>query len=60
MASSSRQELQDLELPLDIRTQPDESTCGPTCLQAVCRYYGDEVPLDKVIGEVPTLSSGGT
>ncbi len=48
------------EVPLDILAQPDDTTCGPTCLQAVYRYFGDDVSLDQVIREVPVLVSGGT
>ncbi len=40
--------------------QPNDSTCGPTCLQAVYRYYVDEVSLDQVIEETGTLEEGGT
>jgi hypothetical protein len=40
--------------------QPDDTTCGPTCLQAIYRYYGDSVDLSTVIGEVQTLPGGGT
>ena len=47
-------------LSLDILPQPDELTCGPTCLHAVYRYYGDDISLDRVITEVPMLESGGT
>ena len=47
-------------LSLDILPQPDELTCGPTCLHAVYRYYGDDISLDQVIAEVPMLESGGT
>ena len=47
-------------LEFDIQPQPDETTCGPTCLHAIYRYFGDEVPLDRVIREVPTLRGGGT
>ena len=32
-------------LSLDILPQPDELTCGPTCLQAVYRYYDDNISL---------------
>ena len=32
-------------LVLDMPGQPDDSTCGPTCLHAVYRYHGDDVPL---------------
>jgi hypothetical protein len=48
------------ELQFDILQQPDDSTCGPTCLQAVYGFYGDELPLDRVIREVQPLPSGGT
>jgi hypothetical protein len=47
-------------LELDMARQPDETTCGPTCLQAVYRYLGDDVPLDRIVEEVPVLSGGGT
>jgi hypothetical protein len=50
----------DTQLELEILSQPDETTCGPTCLQAVYRYYGDELPLDQVIRESPRLQEGGT
>ena len=47
-------------LPFEIRRQPDDTTCGPTCLHAVYRYYGDEASLRKVAARVPTLPDGGT
>jgi hypothetical protein len=47
-------------LKLDIHAQPDDTTCGPTCLHAVYRYYGDRLALDRVIRETPTLEDGGT
>ncbi|HKI85513.1 MAG TPA: peptidase-C39 like family protein [Thermoanaerobaculia bacterium] len=47
-----------LELP--ISPQPDDFTCGPTCLQAVYGYYGDPLPLRRVIREVSPLEGGGT
>lgn len=47
-------------LHLEILPQPDDTTCGPTCLKAVYGYYGDPVSLDRVIREVPTLPGGGT
>ena len=49
-----------LKLNLDIPHQPNLETCGPTCLQAVYRYYGDPIPLDQVIREVSSLEEGGT
>lgn len=47
-------------LQLDILPQPDETTCGPTCLHALYRYYGDDVSLEAVVNEVPALEGGGT
>lgn len=43
-----------------ILPQPDNTTCGPTCLHAVYQYHGEELPLDQVIEEVPKLEAGGT
>lgn len=48
------------QLYLDILPQPDATTCGPTCLHAVYRFFGDHEPLDKVVQEVPSLETGGT
>jgi hypothetical protein len=47
-------------LQLDISRQPDDFTCGPTCLHAVYRYFSDNLTLDEVISGVPTLEHGGT
>jgi len=47
-------------LPFEILPQPTETTCGPTCLQAVYRYFGDDVGLGEVINQVPVLAQGGT
>lgn len=50
----------ELELKVDILPQPDDLTCGPTCLHAIYSYFGDDLPLPQVIQEVPQLESGGT
>jgi hypothetical protein len=47
-------------LRLEMRPQPDDSTCGPTCLHAVYRFYADRIPLRQVIAEVVPLETGGT
>lgn len=47
-------------LELEILRQPSDAACGPTCLHAVYRYYGDDVALDDLIEEVPQLEGGGT
>jgi len=43
-----------------IKSQPNDTTCGPTCLHAVYRYYGDSISLDQVVDEVKYLKEGGT
>ncbi len=48
------------KLRVEILPQPDDFTCGPTCLHALYRYFGDELSLEQVIGEVPVLENGGT
>lgn len=50
----------EIALPFEILPQPDNITCGPTCLHAVYRYYHDERPLSQLIGEIPRLPDGGT
>ncbi|UCF93225.1 MAG: hypothetical protein JSW39_03430 [Desulfobacterales bacterium] len=47
-------------LYLDILPQPDNSTCGPTCLHAVYRYFEDTLSLQELIAEVRRLEEGGT
>jgi len=43
-----------------IQRQPDDTTCGPTCLHAVYEHFGEDVPLDEILPQVPTLEGGGT
>lgn len=50
----------ELVLAFDIQSQPDDVTCGPTCLQALYHYYGDKVDIKDLIREVKQLKSGGT
>ena len=52
--------IMDTLLDFDIHRQPDNSTCGPTCLHAVYRYYNDAISLPAVIAEVPSIEEGGT
>ncbi len=40
--------------------QPTLTTCGPTCLHAVYRYYEDDIGLDQVIAEAQQFPGGGT
>jgi hypothetical protein len=47
-----------LEVP--IKPQPDDTTCGPTCLHSIYKFYGNSIALNSVIREVHRLDSGGT
>jgi len=51
---------QALFLNFDIKAQPDEVTCGPTCLHALYQYYQDDIGLKDVIIGVKSLKRGGT
>lgn len=48
------------ELELTILPQPDEDACGPTCLHALYRYYGDEIGLPEVVSGIERLENRGT
>ncbi len=50
----------DIELDVTMRRQPNETTCGPTCLHAVYDYYEDAASLEQVIAETQTIENGGT
>jgi hypothetical protein len=56
----AREATEQMQLKFTILPQPDEITCGPTCLHALYGYYGDKLSLDQVIAEVPMLEGGGT
>lgn len=47
-------------LQIPIKKQPDETTCGPTCLHTIYEYYNDPISLSHVIDEVHKLDEGGT
>ena len=49
-----------MKLYIDILPQPDDTTCGPTCLHAIYRYFDDPIHLTQVISEVRDLKGGGT
>ena len=46
--------------PFEIQPQPDDTTCGPTCLHAVYKHFGDDISLEQLLDEVPRSESGGT
>lgn len=47
-------------ISVPIKPQPDETTCGPTCLHTVYEYYKSPVELNSVIADVLPLDGGGT
>lgn len=40
--------------------QPDETTCGPTCLHAIYRYWGRDETIEEVVARTRRLEHGGT
>lgn len=44
----------------EILPQPNETTCGPTCLHAVYGFFGEQLSLESVINETRVLEDGGT
>ena len=48
------------KLYLEILPQPNDTSCGPTSLHSVYRYFEDPISLTQVINEVPQLENGGT
>lgn len=42
-------------LPFHIQAQPDDQTCGPTCLHSVYGYYGEKIALQDVIDTMKML-----
>jgi hypothetical protein len=53
-------EIPHLKIDLSIASQPTDTSCGPTCLHALYKYYGYSIELPKLIDEIPTVEGGGT
>src|SRR5688500_7322154 len=47
-----------VRLPVRTLPQPDETTCGPTCLHAMYNYWGKTETLRSVITRTMKLDSG--
>lgn len=45
---------------INIHTQPDDESCGPTSLHAVYQHFGDDISLQQVIKETKKILGGGT
>jgi hypothetical protein len=50
----------EFRLPVRTLPQPDETTCGPTCLHSVYSYWGESEPLEAVIARNYRMEHGGT
>jgi hypothetical protein len=48
------------ELRVQRFLQPDDVTCGPTCLRKVYDFYGLEMEVGEVLGEIDRNEDGGT
>ena len=47
-------------IPLELPPQPTETSCGPTCLHGLYRFYGVDLCLDQIIRDIETVPGGGT
>ncbi len=43
-----------------VERQPTPTSCGPTCLHAIYRWFGQDVSIEELIESVPSLDEGGT
>lgn len=48
------------KMNIEMQTQPDDTSCGPTSLHSVYHYYNHHVPLDELIPQINKVESGGT
>lgn len=53
-------EQRSIKLKIPLKRQPDDVTCGPTCLQSIYGFFHDGISLESVIHEVSMLEDGGT
>ncbi len=40
--------------------QPDDVTCGPTCLRKIYHFFGYDLPMEEILGEIDRNEDGGT
>lgn len=43
-----------------INEQPDDESCGPTCLHSIYKHYGLDISYDEIVTQVERSLSGGT
>jgi len=49
-----------MHLQLEMLRQPTDTSCGPTCLHAIYRFFGADFDLNRLIADVPQFEDGGT
>lgn len=49
-----------IKVKVPIHKQPDDVTCGPTCLHSIYGFHNDDIALEELIGDVRMLDTGGT
>ena len=49
-----------MKLQVTVSPQPDDESCGITCLQAIYQYHGHETSIDTLKKEVVHWQTGGT
>lgn len=47
-------------IDITIHSQPDDETCGATCLQSIYNYYGLNTSIETIVQKVERSLSGGT
>lgn len=47
-------------IKIQIESQPDDISCGPTCLHAVYDFFNYKIALPDLISDVRNLKNGGT
>ncbi len=47
-------------ISISMLPQPNDTTCGPTCLHTIYNFYGDSIDLEELIVEIDQLEGGGT
>ncbi len=48
------------KLNFAVSPQPTDTTCGPSCLQAVYDFHGTSKSVEDLVGSIPELKDGGT
>lgn len=49
-----------VRLPVSMIPQPDETTCGPTCLNAIYRFWGEDEGMVETTSRTWKMERGGT